>query len=72
MGSIHIAGDVSGLRGDKWELRPWADETTVTITGPWATRIEIVSGSFERLKTERPSEVLVLRCRGKVTIGLMK
>jgi hypothetical protein len=32
----------------------------------------VQGGSFERLKTDRPSEVLVLRCRGKVTIGLMK
>lgn len=72
LGTIHIAGDVSGLRGDKWELRPWLDDSKVVITGPWATRIEVVSGSFERLKTERPTEVLVLRCRGKVTIALMK
>jgi hypothetical protein len=72
MGTVHIAGDVSGLRGDKWELRPWRDDTNVVITGPYATRLEVQGGSFERLKTDRPSEVLVLRCRGKVTIGLMK
>ena len=72
MGSIHIAGDVSGLRGDKWELRPWADESTVVITGPWATRIEVISGSFERVKSDKPRDVTLLRCRGKVTIGLMK
>jgi hypothetical protein len=72
MGTVHIAGDVSGLRGDKWELRPWRDDTNVVITGPYVTRLEVQGGSFERLKTDRPSEVLVLRCRGKVTIGLMK
>jgi len=72
MGTIHIAGDVSGLRGDKWELHPWLDDSIVAITGPWATRIEVTSGSFERLKVERPNEVMLLRCRGKVTIGLMK
>ena len=72
MGTIHIAGDVSGLRGDKWELHPWLDESIVAITGPWATRIEVTSGSFERMKVERPNEVMVLRCRGKVTVGLMK
>ena len=72
MGTLHIAGDVSGLRGDKWELRPWIDDSNVVITGPYATRLEVQGGSFERLKTERPSEVMVLRCRGKVTIGLMK
>ena len=72
MGTAHIAGDVSGLRGDKWELRPWRDDTNVVITGPYVTRLEVQGGSFERLKTDRPSEVLVLRCRGKVTIGLMK
>ena len=72
MGTIHIAGDVSGLRGDKWELRPWLDDSIVAITGPWATRIEVTSGSFERMKTERPNEVMLLRCRGKVITGLMK
>ena len=72
MGTIHIAGDVSGLRGDKWELRPWRDDSHVVITGPYVTRLEVQGGSFERLKTDRPTEVLVLRCRGKVTIGLMK
>ena len=72
MGTVHIAGDVSGLRGDKWELRPWRDDSNVVITGPYVTRLEVQGGSFERLKTDRPSEVLVLRCRGKVTIGLMK
>jgi hypothetical protein len=72
MGTVHIAGDVSGLRGDKWELRPWRDDTNVVITGPYVTRLEVQGGSFERLKTDRPSEVLVMRCRGKVTIGLMK
>ena len=72
MGTIHIAGDVSGLRGDKWELHPWRDDSYVVITGPYVTRLEVQGGSFERLKTDRPSEVLVLRCRGKVTIGLMK
>ena len=72
MGTIHIAGDVSGLRGDKWELHPWLDDSIVAITGPWATRIEVTSGSFERMKVERPNEVMVLRCRGKVTVGLMK
>jgi hypothetical protein len=72
MGTIHIAGDVSGLRGDKWELGPWMDDSIVAITGPWVTRIEVTSGSFERLKVERPNEVMLLRCRGKVTIGLMK
>jgi hypothetical protein len=72
MGTIHIAGDVSGLRGDKWELGPWMDDSVVAITGPWVTRIEVTSGSFERLKVERPNEVMLLRCRGKVTIGLMK
>jgi hypothetical protein len=72
MGTIHIAGDVSGLRGDKWELHPWLDDSVVAITGLWVTRIEVTSGSFERMKVERPTEVMLLRCRGKVTIGLMK
>lgn len=72
MGTIHIAGDVSGLRGDKWELHPWRGDSYVVITGPYVTRLEVQGGSFERLKTDRPTEVMVLRCRGKVTIGLMK
>ncbi|MFY8051788.1 MAG: hypothetical protein ACOVP2_04160, partial [Armatimonadaceae bacterium] len=72
MGTIHIPGDVSGLRGDKWELRPWINDAVVVITGPYATRLEVQGGTFERLKTDRPSEVMMLRCRGKVTIGLSK
>jgi hypothetical protein len=48
------------------------DDSNVVITGTYVTRLEVQGGSFERLKTDRPSEVMVLRCSGKVTLALMK
>lgn len=70
-GSIHVAGRVSGLRGNKWEVIPWSHSPSLCIiTGPWSNKMEIITGSVEIQPSNEPAEVAIFRISGNVTFGL--